>query len=316
MLQILSHETNQLETLPLSSIDTKAIWYDLSFPLDNEKKVVEDLLNIHIPSLEEMGEIEESSRLFEKDGVLYMTALIVTNAATEHVIVAPVTFILLKHALITVRYCDPKPFQNFVKKKAKNGFSDVETTFLALIDSIIARIADILEINFSNVNAISDEIFQNQRAYNQMRLNEVLQRTGKVEDLNSKVRESLGTLDRQLIFCQNYIGHTNRQLSSSLSILQQDVKSLIDFLTFLSHKINFLLDSTLGFIDIEQNAIIKIFSIAAVFFLPPMLISSIYGMNFKVIPELEWILGYPFALLLMVLSVIIAYIYFKNKKWL
>ena len=148
-------------------------------------------------------------------------------------------------------------------------------------------------------------------------MQEILQHIGEAGDLNSKVRTSLGTLDRQLIFYQNQsLEDTDKKFQTKLSTIQKDIKSLSEFLSFLFHKIDFLLNATLGYTNIEQNNIIKILSVAAVIFLPPTLIASIYGMNFQAMPELNWRFGYPLALVLMALSTFIPYHYCKRKGWL
>jgi magnesium transporter len=146
----------------------------------------------------------------------------------------------------------------------------------------------------------------------------VLEQIGRKGDLTSHIRDSLVTLERLV----GFLGHvamqrkSGKDLRERLKTLSRDVRSLTDHSSFLSQKITFLLDATLGMINIEQNAIIKIFSVAAVVFLPPTLIASIYGMNFEEMPELDWLFGYPFAIALMILSAILPYLFFKRRGWL
>lgn len=317
MLYILSPTSKQLEITPLSAIQPDAIWYDLLTPTPEEIKHIETLLNLHIPSLEEMLEIEESSRLYEANKIVYMTSTIVTHADMETATLAPVSFIMTKTALITVRYNDPKPFQVFAKKILKNGYHQAETVFLGLMDTIVERMADILEMNASDIDLISKQIFTDQKLRGQIHMQEILQHIGEAGDLNSKVRASIGTLDRQLIFYLNQtFEDTDKKFHTKLITIQKDIKSLSEFLSFLFHKIDFLLNATLGYTNIEQNNTIKILSVAAVIFLPPTLIASIYGMNFQTLPELNWRFGYPLALALMALSTFIPYLYCKKKGWL
>ncbi len=317
MLHTLSPTSKQLEITPLSAIQPDAIWYDLLTPTPEEIKQIESLLSLHIPSLEEMLEIEESSRLYEANKIVYMTSTIVTHAGTEAATLAPVSFIMTKTALITVRYSDPKPFQVFAKKILKNEYNQAETVFLGLMDTIVERMADILETNALDIDLISKQIFAEQKLRGQIHMQEILQHIGEAGDLNSKLRASLGTLDRQLIFYHNQIlENTDKKFHTKLITIQQDIKSLSEFLAFLFHKIDFLLNATLGYTNIEQNNIIKILSVAAVIFLPPTLIASIYGMNFQTQPELNWRFGYPLALVLMALSTFIPYLYCKRKGWL
>ena len=152
-------------------------------------------------------------------------------------------------------------------------------------------------------------------------LQELIERIGEEGDFVSKMRESLVSIGRAVAFMQAVEDQAreNKQVKENkarIKILQRDIVSLTDHATFLSGKISFLLDAVLGLISIEQNGIIKIFSVAAVVFLPPTLVASIYGMNFAFMPELQWQFGYPFAILLMIMSAVLPYYYFKGKGWL
>jgi magnesium transporter len=317
MLQMLSQKSKQIAKPSVEELETDAIWYDLMNPEPAEIAAIERVLNIKIPALTEMKEIEESSRLYEGEGILYMTALLVASADSEHPFTVPVTFIITRSNFVTVRYDDLKAFQLFSKKIVKNGFINPQTVFCGLIDTIVERTADILEMNSTEVDCISNEIFKRKTRTNSMEMKEILVHIGKTGELNSKIRECLMTFDRLLIFYTNQIAEKgDKRHLLKISTVQLDVKSLVNYVSFLFGKIEFLLDATLGFIDIEQNGIIKFFSVAAVIFLPPMVIASIYGMNFPTMPELKWIWGYPFALILMLVSAVLPYLYFKKKGWL
>jgi magnesium transporter len=316
MLQILSQNSRQVDAIPAGGqIPKDALWYDLISPDDRESSAMKEILQIHVPVIEEMREIEESSRLYKENQTFYMTCILIASAEAKPVAV-PITFVLTKNSLLTVRYADPKPFKAFERKIAKTPFADKETLFLGLMDTIIERLADILETNALEIEKISSEIFKEGHD-NQRAMRDILAHLGKVGDLNSKVRESLQTIDRQLNFYHNQVSEEiDKKIHIAIQTLQQDVKSLVNYVTFLFGKTDFLLDASLGFVNIEQNAIIKIISVGAALFLPPMLIASIYGMNFTRIPELSWYLGYPFALLLIIISALIPYFYFKRKGWL
>jgi magnesium transporter len=160
-------------------------------------------------------------------------------------------------------------------------------------------------------------VFSRSAAQTSRDFQKILSRLGRAGDLASKVRESLVSLGRLLAFAiQGTQARGRKTGSARLKTIGRDVASLSDYAAFLNNKVGFLLDATLGMINIEQNAIIKIFSVAAVVFLPPTLIASIYGMNFAHMPELGWPLGYPLALALMVVSAILPYLYFKRRGWL
>jgi magnesium transporter len=193
---------------------------------------------------------------------------------------------------------------------------------------VVDRAADHLERVGTIVDDTSRQIFNTDRRSTSRRvrkkapnLQELLEKIGEEGDFNSKMRESLVSIGRLAAFMSAIIEplKQTREMKdhrSRIKILQRDIISLTDHASFLSGKITFLLEAVLGMISIEQNGIIKIFSVAAVVFLPPTLVASIYGMNFNVMPELKWALGYPFALGLMVLSAILPYLYFKRKGWL
>jgi magnesium transporter len=147
-------------------------------------------------------------------------------------------------------------------------------------------------------------------------MRETLRKLGRHQDLTSKARESLVTIGRLLSFLSLPGAERNKDFRTRIKTLQRDAQSITEYTAFLSNNLTFLLDAMLGLINIEQNAIIKIFSVAAVVFLPPTLIASIYGMNFEHMPELAWPLGYPFALVLMVISAVLPYLLFKRRGWL
>jgi magnesium transporter len=189
-----------------------------------------------------------------------------------------------------------------------------------LIDTIVDRLADIIEHIQAEVDALSRSIFEMRggTVARERRFDVSLRAIGREGEITSRARESAHSLGRLLTFLTHATNERkeDKLLMARIRTAARDVQSLTDHVTFLSGKIVFLLDATLGMINIQQNDIIKIFSIAAVVFLPPTLVASIYGMNFDVMPELKWIFGYPLALVLMVLSAVLPYLYFKRKGWL
>jgi len=233
-----------------------------------------------------------------------------------------VTFILSGHRLVTVRYDDPRPFMIVGNKLARNCPANVtgETVLIDLLDAVIDRAADILERIGLEVDRVSHDIFEPDNATSGEALSykDILKAIGSKGDLTSKVRESLVSIGRLLLFLANEAEgmRWHKDVRLQLQANQRDVLSLSDHATYLSNKITFLLDAMLGVVTIEQNNIIKIFSIAAVALMPPTLIASIYGMNFKHMPELEWTFGYPYAVGLMICSAILPFVIFKWKKWL
>jgi len=298
-----------------------AVWIDLVTPTVQEDKVVEQLLGIAVPTREEMQEIEVSSRLYSENGARYMTATLMCQSDTAQPKTTPVTFILTGHRLATVRYDDPRPFAIVEHKLARSCPAKVsgDTVLMDLLDAVIDRSADILERIGAEVDQISHSIFEPDDEASPPSYNDVLKALGRKGDLTSKVRESQVSVGRLLSFLANEAEGMKwaKDARLQLSSMQRDVTSLSDHATFLSNKITFLLDAMLGVVNIQQNAIIKIFSIAAVVFMPPTLVASIYGMNFHHgMIELDWEYGYPFALVLIVLAAVVPLWIFKWKKWL
>jgi magnesium transporter len=296
-----------------------AAWLDLVSPSAEEEHRVEAVLGVDVPTREEMQEIEASSRLYEENGALYMTATLLARSETDFPQATAVTFILSGDRLATVRYSEPQPFAAFVAKgqRSPGAYQRGDVILAGLLDAIIDRLADILERVGIEVDDISETVFQ--QATGPVRsFQEVLRRLGRKGDLTSKARESLFGIERLLIFFSQSCARDEKgqDLRARVETMIRDVRSLADHSTFLSGKVTFLLDATLGMINIEQNAIIKIFSVVAVVFLPPTLIASIYGMNFDFMPELHWWLGYPLAICLMIGSALAPFLYFKRRGWL
>jgi magnesium transporter len=306
------------------TIPGDALWVDLYEPTPEEEKLVERTLGIGVPTREEMQEIEASNRLYQDGDALYMTITIVTKLDTDLPVNSQVTFILARNRLVTNRYVDPLPFRRFVAYAEKHpGVTTSGHALLAgLVEAIINRIADVLERVGANLDVLSEMIFSPaaQRSSAKSRSRDsrlVLAQVGQNGELTSKARESLVSLGRLLAFLQQWPDiPAQGDLRSRLRTLGRDVLALSDHATFLASKTSFLLEATLGMLNIEQNNIIKIFSVAAAVFLPPTLIASIYGMNFTFMPEIDWKLGYPYAIGLMVISAILPYLYFKRRGWL
>jgi magnesium transporter len=297
------------------TVPADALWIDLIEPTPDEEQLVESTYGIEVPTREEMKEIEASNRLYEENGVLYLTITIVTRLDSDLPESSQITFILAKERLITNRYSDPLPFQRFIAYAERHpGVCSSAAALLAgLIEAIVNRMADVLERVGADLDQLSSEVFSPPRS----RRRSILSRVGQNGDLTSKARESLVSLNRLLTFVQQSAAVSlANDVRARFRTLGRDVLALSDHASFLGNKATFLLEATLGMLNIEQNNIIKIFSVAAVVFLPPTLIASIYGMNFHVMPELDWLLGYPFAIGLMVVSAILPYLYFKRRGWL
>ncbi len=306
-----------------AALPEAAVWIDLVSPAQGEDKLVERFLGIAVPTREEMQEIEVSSRLYVENGARYMTATLMCQSDTDTPRTTPVTFILAGNRLVTVRYDDPKPFSLISNKLARLCPTHVTgpMVFMDLLDAVIDRAADILERIGLDVDRQSHNIFEPPRSFRKQTrnaYNNVLRTIGRTGDLTSKVRESLVSVGRLLLFLANEAEGMRwaKDVRAQLQSMQRDIQSLSDHSSYLTNKITFLLDALLGVVSLEQNNIIKLFSVMAVVMMPPTLIASIYGMNFAHMPELSWQLGYPFALLLMVIAGALPYLYFKYRRWL
>jgi magnesium transporter len=299
-----------------------AVWIDLVKPTIVEDRAVERLAGIAVPTREDMQEIEISSRLYIESGARYMTATLMCQSDTDTPKTTAVTFILAGHRLVTVRYDEPKPFALVENKLARNCSPSItgEMILMELLDAVIDRCADILERIGADVDTVSHDIFEPESARHGQakRYSQILIAIGRKGDLTSKVRESLVSIGRLVAFLSAVIDGIKwtKEMREQLKTMQRDVASLTDHASYLSNKITFVLDAMLGVVNLEQNNIIKLFSVMAVVLMPPTLIASIYGMNFKDMPELGWEHGYPLALVAMVAAAVVPYWIFKLKKWL
>jgi len=292
-----------------------AVWIDLFSPTREEETQTEESLAIELPTREEMREIEVSSRLYQENGALFMTATVMTQVEAESPETEPVTFVLLGKRLVTIRYANPLPFRAFAAKVQRQpGIAGRgETVLVELLDAIIDRVADVLERVQQDMSQVSRIIFSRDK----IDFEEVLRKIGRAEGLTSHCRESLVSIGRVLSYLSRPSEvKPNKALARSLKTLSRDVAALSDHSSFLANNINFLLSATLGMSNIEQTDVIKIFSVMSVLFLPPTLIASIYGMNFQFMPELSWSFGYPMSIVLMIIAGILPYVYFKRRGWL
>jgi magnesium transporter len=306
----------------LAALPETAVWIDLVKPTPEEDKAVERLAGIAVPTREDMQEIEISSRLYIENGARYMTATLMCHSDTDMPRTTAVTFILAGHRLVTVRYDTPKPFPLVENKLARSCSPSItgEMVLMELLDAVIDRCADILERCGAEIDQVSHDIFEpeSERHGQAKQYSQILISIGRKGDLTSKVRESLVSIGRVVAFLSAVMEGVKwtKDMREQLKTMQRDVSSLTDHASYLSNKITFVLDAMLGVVNLEQNNIIKLFSVMAVVLMPPTLIASVYGMNFKAMPELEWHLGYPMAIGMMLLAAAGPYLFFRWKKWL
>lgn len=297
-----------------------AVWIDLHEPSQDEEKAVEAAISLNIPTRDDMLEIESSSRVYEESGAYYLTADVLASPEGREPELGPVTCVLTKERIVTVRYHAPGSFAFFAKRAATQslGCADGLSTLMALLETIVDRLADILEGEGRKLDGTTRAIFEAHRPSGRMQvLSALMQRIGRAEDMNGKVDESLTTLARLTQYLTFVLSHKDRGAEKArLKTLTRDIRSLLEVAAKQERKITFQLDATLGVINIRQADVIKIFSVVAFVFLPPTLIASIYGMNFDFMPELQWEWGYPAALVAMVVSALVPYLLFRWKRWL
>ena len=319
MLLILRRGAASLETVDLQPgwrLPEDAVWIDLVSPKREEELAVEAAVGLDLPTREEMTEIEVSSRLYQDDGATFMTATLLCGKDAANPFPGPVTFILIGERLVTIRYVEPRAFQAFVAQaerqpELRRSGLDI---FLGLLESVVDRTADLLEQVSAEVEETSHAIFK--QAQN-ISFRPILTRLAHSQATNGKARDSLVSLARLISFA-TLADQTeqNRDARDQLRSLQRDVQSLTEHSSYVSGNLTFMLDAALGLINIEQNEVTKIFSIAAVVLLPPTMFATIWGMNFKHMPELSWDLGYPMAWVVMFFSAAIPYWWIKRKGWL
>jgi magnesium transporter len=303
-------------------ITGNCVWIDLLQPSPDEDRFVEEVLMVDIPTRAEMREIEPSNRFYQEKGAYFMTASIVYNMEAPVPSISPITFILAGDRLVTVRYGEPKAFPLYLQRVEKGDASCATGTFImiGLLEALVHRKADLIERIQDEVDKLAQSVFDlrgGQQTRNR-RLDVLLKGTGKAGDITARAEESATSLNRLLHFLvqATHDRGDDPRVRQRIKAVHRDINSLLDHTRFLSGRISFLLDATLGMISTEQNQIIKLFSVMAVVLLPPTLIASIYGMNFKHMPELAWTFGYPWALGLMVIAALIPIIYFRRKGWL
>ena len=323
MLTIYENRTGRLERQKgKPKITEGAIWIDLLNPTQEEERQIERALKLDVPTREEQQEIEASSRLYQEDGAYFMTATLLYQPQQAEPRMTPVTFILTGQRLITLRYAEPRAFSIYIARcnRSEGELKNGAAVLIGLLETIIDRLADFIERIQAEVEGLSHSIFELRggTATRQRRFDVMLRAIGREGEITSKAREATHSFGRLLTFFVHAANERKevKPLQARIRTAARDVTSLTDHATFLSGKIIFLLDATLGMINIQQNDIIKIFSVAAVVFLPPTLIASIYGMNFRHMPELDWWFAYPLAILSMVLAAVLHYLYFKRRGWL
>jgi len=325
VITIFRKRAGKIEVFTLTANDQipeDVLWIDIYNPTPDEERSVESQLGVEILTREETWKNQVLNRFYTEDNITYMTAAIITKVETPYPQTSEVTFVRAENYLLTLRYIMPTSFNNFAYRlmHGRRQFQNGSEVLEGLLEEIITRVAHNSEIVVKELDMLSHDIFGADALTREVKnqttmMKDVLRRLGSAADLNSQTRESLLSLSRVLIFFRQCSMHSP-EVANGIDTLKSDVGSLLEQTSFLSDKVTFQLDATLGVINVEQNQIVKVFTVLAVFFMPPTLISSMYGMNFHMMPELSWHLGYPMALCMMLASAIFPFMYFRKKGWL
>jgi len=302
------------------------VWLDLLNPSPEEVAFVEQMTRLAMPSFEDLSEIEASSRLYIDNGALFLSAPLVHRGDAERPELTPVGFVLTRDWLVTVRFKPLVAFATFIQAMGRpdSRCGSGAGVLAGLMGAVVDRLADVLETIAADLDALSHRLFRvtagtgraHRPAREQADLRHALQRVGRGGDLASQIRDALLGIARIVPFVEVHSADwMASEVKVELETVRHDVASLSDYDAHLLNKVQLLLDATLGLINIEQNNIIKVLTIVSVVGVPPTLVASMYGMNFKAMPELDWTWGYPYALLLIFLSAVLPILWFKVRGW-
>ncbi|WP_457626264.1 magnesium/cobalt transporter CorA [Persephonella sp.] len=318
MIRLFVREKQSIKIVNVEDLSQKCenpqsvLWIDILSPSQQELDWVSKEFDVEFPSKQETQEIEISSRYFEDEETITINAYFLITSEGETPYNETVTFIMKKNHLITVRYKELKTFKELVKKLMLNpsAYEDGYYIFAGILEIRIDTDADTLEFITREISKLGKIVFTGIDI-----TEEILESISFYEEMNMTIRENL--IDKQRILSSLLKSYKiPKEVREELRIMIKDVNSLIEYTTFNFERLDYLQNTFLGLLNIQQNQVIKIFTIMSVIFLPPTLIASIYGMNFQFMPELSWKYGYPFAVLLMIVSALIPLLIFKKKGWL
>jgi len=307
-----------------ADLAAQSLWIDLLHPTEAERAEVERATGLPVPDREAVAEIENSSRLVDRNGVLTLTTPMISRSFSGELAVAPIGFVVSAQRLLTLRYAGSAVFDRFAEHFRVEGTENSGMQpFLGLLEALVDRLADVLEQLGAELDNVSEKLFDRVAGSRppSRRRDAFLQRTladvGRHGTHVSQLRDGLLGIGRIVRFVgETASGWLHETEQRRLNVLERDIASLNDYDTQLTNKIQFLLDATLGFINIEQNNTIKVLTVVSIVGIPPTFIASLYGMNFKNMPELSWTYGYQYGLLLIALSIVVPLVIFWRRGWL
>lgn len=300
-----------------------AWWIDLLSPTEDERSSVQAAYGLRLPSREDLGEIESSSRVSEKNGVLFMNMPAVSHMSGLDEPISPIGFVLSEKVLVTIRYSELRSFNSITDRFSGEAppRTSIET-FAALVNEMIDVSADLLEAIAAELDTVSRSVFstlggQPKATRSNEDLRALLTTVGKAGAQLARIRDSLLGLHRVIPFVSRIKrAWISQEMRECFETPETDLISLNEYENRLTDNVQFLLDAVLGFISTKQNDIFQMLTVISIVGIPPTLVASIYGMNFKNMPELSWAWGYPWGLALIVLSAAVPLLWFKWRKWL
>lgn len=309
---------------PHGALHEQALWIDMVNPDEPTRQLVEATTGLHVPTREELSEIETSSRLWREGDVLTLSLPGLARGDAGEPRTSPMGFVLSPDRLLTVRFAAVPAFDTYAARcrLGQNADRNPMSLMLGLCEALVERIADVLEREGEELDAVSRRVFRPtdsrrarpRRAETELRA--LLRNIGRVGDLVSKTRDMLLGLGRMIPFVLANASWITPEHKSRFKILRADIASLTDYDGHLANKVQFLMEATIGFIGIEQNNIIRVLTVVSVVGVPPTFFASMWGMNYRSMPELDWAWGYPMALLVIVLSAVLPLVWFRIRGWL
>ncbi len=305
-----------ITTHPLNGSLGEVAWIDLLDPTREEVERVRHATGLRVPTNDEVSEIQSSSRLAMEEGAYYLTTPLLVGSDERNLKLAPAGFVLSARVLITVHFTGIDTLDDARVVCVKDCATTAEESFLRILEAVVDRAADALERAGSECDALSHAVFHGHNAKS-AGSRAALRKIGHIAHQASYTRDELLGIARIVGFVrQSELPEVLLANAPRMRAIGTDIGSLTEYETRLSAKVQFALDATLGFINIEQNEIVKTLTIASVVGIPPVLVAGIYGMNFKEMPELEWSLGYPMAIALIVVTALLPLIWFKKRGWM
>ncbi len=320
----LRHEQPMLAAYPPDpSGNTKlagSAWVDLVDPTALERTTFENAFGLRVPAQDELGEIEATSRLQVENGALYMTAPLIFASGNEPWLPVPTGFMLSKQVFMTLRSGKSAAFDCAAKELWNEKF-EPSSAFATVLEELVDHLADLLEGASRDLDETSHLIFSGEQAtrlsHETALLRQLMIRTGRTSERMARIHYTLICLDRMAKFtCERAREWLKPDIATRLQSVSSDVASLVQYSEGLVNRVQLLQDAAGGIINIDQNDVMKVLTIASVVGIPPVLVAGIYGMNFKGMPEYDWTYGYPYALALIVITALIPLLWFKWKDWI